>query len=206
MWDAHERVVLGTGEGCTILALHGRGDAPERFRGLYDGMPLDATVIVPRAPEAMRPKAYSWFASSRDVSEEELGNQIGAQADRLAEAFDRAPLPMKKVVVTGFSQGGMLSFALAARHPERVKTALPLGGTLPRNLRPAAGTKKKTKIRAFHGEIDQVVPLAPTRETVTTLESQGWDATLTTYPGVGHTVPRAMQVDYLKALKSACEE
>lgn len=203
MWEGHERVVLGTGEGCTILALHGRGDAPERFRGLYDGMPLDATVIVPRAPIALRPKAWSWFASSRTVSEEELGDQIGAQADRLAEALARAPLPMEEVIVTGFSQGGMLSFALAARHPDKVKTALPLGGALPRNLRPAK--KGPTKIRAFHGAIDQVVPLAPTRQAVEALQEQGWDVTLKTYPGVGHMVPREIQLDYVRALKSACE-
>lgn len=167
-------------------------------------MPLDATVIVPRAPESLRPKAYSWFASSRSVSEEELAKQIGAQADRLAEALDRAPVPMKDIVVTGFSQGGMLSFALAVRHPDKVGTALPLGGALPTNLRPQQ--KGATKIRAFHGEIDNVVPLAPTNEAVQQLENQGWDVTLKTYPSVGHTVPRPMQVDYLKALQSACED
>jgi len=132
----------------------------------------------------------------------ELAKQIGAQADRVADGMDRAPVPMQKVVVTGFSQGGMMSFALAVRHPERVTTALPIGGMLFEELRPeAAGS---TKIRAFHGTIDQVVPLAPTEQAVEALKEQGWDAELTTYEGVGHTVSPGMRKDYTAALKQAC--
>lgn len=183
--------------------MHGRGDDPSRFRKLYEGMPLDATVILPRAPEQLRPKAYSWFASSRTTPPAELARQIGAQADRIAEGMQAAPVPMDRVIVTGFSQGGMLSFALATRHPERVAVALPLGGALPVDLFPDG--RGDTKIRAFHGAIDQVVPLTPTKEAVARLDAEGWNVSLKTYDGVGHTVPRAMQVDYLAALQEACK-
>ena len=41
-----------------------------------------------------------------------------------------------KVVVTGFSQGGMLSYALALHHPELIEYALPISGMLPEVLWP----------------------------------------------------------------------
>ncbi len=36
----------------------------------------------------------------------------------------------KKLIVTGFSQGGILSFAMAARHPVEVAHAIPVAGSL----------------------------------------------------------------------------
>lgn len=202
-WDEYEKVVLGTGTRCTILALHGRGDSPDHFRGLYEGLPLDATVWIPRAPDEIRPRSFSWFAASSTVSPEVLGEQIAAQTDRIAAGLQNPPEPAHKLVVTGFSQGGMLSYAMAVRHPDQITSAIPIGGALPAPLWPSASTKV-APIHGFHGQIDQIVPLAPTEALVAELKTRGADATLKTYPNVAHTISREMRADYVNALKEAC--
>ena len=202
VWDHAERIVLGDGSACTIIAMHGRGDSPTRFRRLYEPLDLNAVVYVPRAPVPLRPEAWSWFASTRDVDRDELTRQVTAAADRLAAALDGLPgeHPSAPPIVTGFSQGGMLSFALATRHPQAITAALPLGGALYGS--PTAPSR--APIRAFHGDIDHVVPLAPTKQAVDQLAADGWDATLQVYPQTAHTVSTAMRADYARALATYC--
>jgi phospholipase/carboxylesterase len=59
-------------------------------------------------------------------------------------------------VVTGFSQGAMLSYAVIARPEARVFAALPIAGLLPRELwpeaRPIGGLMPG--VYAFHGAAD----------------------------------------------------
>jgi phospholipase/carboxylesterase len=98
------------------------------------------------------------------------------------------------VAVTGFSQGGVLSFALAVRHPELVTLAVPLSGGLPASLIPTAGPPPGAPpIRALHGNADDRIPVAMASRTVESLAARGWDAQLQTWDGVPHTVTPEMR-------------
>jgi phospholipase/carboxylesterase len=191
-----ERVTGGAGHGDTlplVIALHGLGDRPDRFSHLFDALPMGARVVAVQAFEP-HGQGYSWFAMGPD---NDRGAAIAGAADRLAGWIDAATrrYPTRgKPVVTGFSQGGMLSFAIAVRHPDLVGGAIPLGGLLPPNVWPAERPSGPLPaIRALHGAADDRVPLADAERTASKLREMGWDAQVEAFDGVGHSLSAPMR-------------
>lgn len=200
------RVDIQLGKGTarqTIVAMHGLGDTAAHFAYLLRDYPGPAKLLLPQAPTAYS-KGWSWFPTRvAETGVEVMAEQVAAAADEVSELLQDlidADPSHKKVVVTGFSQGGMLSFALAVRHPEQVGLAIPLSGWLPEPLWPDALPPGAPPIRALHGERDRVLPLEPTRAGVEGLKAKGWDATLQTYAGAGHAVTPPMLTELWRQL------
>jgi phospholipase/carboxylesterase len=91
----------------------------------------------------------------------------------------------RRVIVTGFSQGGVLSFTIAARHPDVVTRAFPVAGACPRPLVPT-NRARAAPLLAFHGTIDPVLDVARGREAVQAFKEQGNEAELREYQGIDH--------------------
>lgn len=189
-----------------IVAIHGLGDRPESFAPLFASLAIKARLVVPYG-EPWR-EGFSWFPpGSLDDSAKLAAGTAGA-ADRLAAmiaAIVEARPTLGKPIVTGFSQGGMLSFTLAVRHPEVVGAAFPVGGLIAPSLVPAAWPMAAAAppITAFHGEADARVPIERARASVAALRAAGMDATLRAYPGVGHAIPPPLRADLLRAIAEA---
>lgn len=173
-----------------VMAIHGYGDRPENFQSIVRQLPSQARVVI---PYGLTPygRGYSWFdLQPRD----QMHVGIDAAADRLAvmlvELSARYPT-RGKPLVTGFSQGGMLSFAIATQHPTAIAAAFPLAGYIPPELitDPPSGAPP---IVALHGEADTRLRLEPTQVGIDELKKRGWSVTLHTYPDVPHTVSPAM--------------
>jgi len=105
-----------------------------------------------------------------------------------------------RILVMGFSRGGIVALYASMRRfheaygPKRGKIA----AYLPFYPGCSFGLVDETDlvdapIRAFHGEADDWVPVAPCRALIEAARSAGHDATLTTYPGARHAFdnPRA---------------
>jgi phospholipase/carboxylesterase len=192
-----------------IVAIHGLGDAPDNFAHLFDTFTEKARLILPRGVEPSEEGGYSWFPlRARDPDVAGLSQGIASSADAIAEAI--AELKNQRPttgdpIVTGFSQGGMLAFAVAVRHPEVVGTAVPIGGWLPPPLQPAAlraGVKYPT-IEAFHGTEDVAVKYTPTAESVAALQALGLAVHLHTYEGVGHVITPEIHRDVTDTIVDA---
>jgi phospholipase/carboxylesterase len=195
-----------------IIALHGLGDRPEAFRLLLDDLPAKARLILPRAPTPHGADGFSWFAFHADDEQgmAELGAGIRSAASQIAALIESIALKRggpKRAVVCGFSQGGMLSFALAASHPELVSEAIPVSGSLPVALWPKEPPKLRPlpKIVALHGEADKLIPVTTAKWTVEALKSQGYDTRLKSYPGVAHALSNEMRAALLAEVASAVE-
>ncbi len=201
--------VPGPGDSLPMLVLiHGLGDRPEDFRHLIDDLPATARVIVPRGLDPVDADGWSWFpirARSTDVAG--LSKGIAAAADRLAGLLSELERtrPTTRRVVTGFSQGGMLSFALAVYHPTLLDLAVPVGGWLPPPLWPSAVPANPPRIVALHGEIDAAVKFEPTRDAIGHLENLGWPVTLKPYPDVGHAIPPPVRRELYLQLQRGLE-
>jgi phospholipase/carboxylesterase len=104
--------------------------------------------------------------------------------------------------VTGFSQGGALTLALATHHLDDVGAAFPIGGWLPPSIAPSAPAGLPP-IVALHGEADARVPIGPTRDAIAALAVRGARAELKAYPGVGHTISAEMHRDLERLLREA---
>ncbi len=171
-----------------LIALHGRGDSPDGFVRLARMWADVATVVVPTAPIPYG-NGFSWFPIAARQDDAALAQAVDAAAGQVAGLIHARRGADTPVVVTGFSQGGMLSFALAVRHPELVDAAVPMSGFLPRGLWPTALPAHAPVIAAVHGTADDVLPYALAEASVAHLSSLGWPATLTSFEGVRHSVP-----------------
>ena len=109
-----------------------------------------------------------------------------------------------KPIVTGFSQGGMLSFTLAAKHGHLFGGAVPISGWLPPPLWPAdAAAKTVPPIVALHGTEDPALKYPKTVACIDALSKRGVNATLLTYPGVAHVVTPEMRDEVYRRVGAA---
>ena len=181
-----------------IVAIHGLGDEPKNFQHVLDAFPGRARVILPRAIDDHEP-GWSWFpirARSADV--EGLSRGIEEAADAIAPAvaeLANSRPTVGKPIVTGFSQGGMLTFALAVRHPQQFSGAVAVGGWLPPPMWPESAPADFPELVALHGDADKAVKIQPTRDAVAHLSKLGVPVELHEYPGVGHAIPPAMRAE-----------
>jgi len=175
-----------------VVLLHGRGGRPTIPQGPFlTTRPL--RLFIPRGPDVLG-DGYNWLATwTNSGNLELLSRSLAGRVDQLMpaiEAFSKLRPTEGKPVVAGFSQGGILSFALVTRYPQQFAAAMPIAGWLPPGLFP--DPKKpgiaNPPIFAFHGGNDTVVPTERGRATVATLKQLGVNITYHEFPGVGHVV------------------
>ena len=188
-----------------IIAIHGLGDSPQGFRSLLEEFDRPARVILPRGLDPEEPTGWSWFPiRARDPDVEGLAQGIDRAAKALAPAIAKLTTErptVGKPIVTGFSQGGMLSFELAVHHGELFAAALPVGGWLPDPLWPQTKNPSTPPILAFHGDADAAVRYEPTKAAVEHLRGLGYSVELETYVGVGHMISPEIYADLMQALR-----
>jgi phospholipase/carboxylesterase len=101
-----------------------------------------------------------------------------------------------KAIVTGFSMGGVLAFVIAARHPDRIAGAVPIGGHLPRGSWPVSRFPAGGPVvRAFNGEADPIVSASDARAGIAKLATLGLDARIRLYQQVEHRITDRMRAD-----------
>lgn len=189
-----------------IVAIHGLGDRPASFGGVFAGWSTPARIALLRGFDAWG-DGWSWFPY-RDGDDAFNAAGIRGAAERVAPAIAaiaRDRPTRGRPIVTGFSQGGMLSFAVAATHPELVVAAFPMSGYLPPSLTPAARRDAASLpwLVALHGGADPRVPVQSARSSVAALKRLGYRAELRVFPGVGHAVPPLERTELMGLLDSA---
>ncbi|TPV96319.1 MAG: hypothetical protein B7733_04965 [Myxococcales bacterium FL481] len=191
-----------------VVALHGLGDQPQQFAALLSGLGMPARLVFPRALDPYEHGGFSWFprrARDPDVDAlaEGMTRATHALADAVREVVRQRPT-QGRPVLTGFSQGGMLSFALATSHPDLFSAAFPVGGWLPPPLWPLHidDPRDFPPIVALHGDQDHAVALGPTQAAVTELIRLGFRAQLHVYPDVGHAITPAMREELLALIRT----
>lgn len=184
-----------------IVALHPMGGDPEDFLPLLLRYHRRARLILPYGHPSGG--MYIWYDS---VAEDVAAPLVTREADRLAAVLAALVSTRPTVgnpLVTGFSQGGIMTFALAVTHPESLAAAFPIGGMLPPSLYPSKAIvsmprpMKLPPVSAFHGAADLAVPTRSARASVAELRRAGYTAELREYAGVGHDVSDAEQDELL---------
>ncbi|MBP7799892.1 MAG: prolyl oligopeptidase family serine peptidase [Thermoanaerobaculaceae bacterium] len=100
-----------------------------------------------------------------------------------------------RTLITGFSMGGMGTWALAARHQELFTAALIVAG------RPQEGSAEvawRIPLYLIHSRNDEVVPLGPTAAIAKVLDDKGVKVKLVVVDGVTHYQVPAF-VPYMRA-------
>lgn len=185
-----------------VVAVHGRGDRPEAWVDSWRTFPARVQIALPRAFSPFG-DGWSWFDLRPGMTDAELGAAVGDAEARLWKGVARLAAG-RRPIVTGFSQGGILSFAMASRHPDEVAFAFPVGGSCPGPLLPSS--ERAAPLVAFHGTADRVLEVKWAREAVAAFRERGARAELREYPGVGHAIPPRMRADLWAEIQRALAE
>ena len=160
-----------------VIALHYAGKNRDHFgRGVLEG-------LVEPGLRHLRPIIAAPDAPARGFTDRAAEDAVLALLDHLQAAY---PVDPKRVLVTGFSMGGMGTWFLASRHPNRFTAAIPIAGS-PRALAEEGwGALEALPLHAIHSVDDEVVAIEPTRKAVAELKASGAPAELTELSGVTH--------------------
>jgi phospholipase/carboxylesterase len=178
-----------------VIFLHGYGSNEEDLFGIKDQLPVRYTYVSVRAPQALDGDSYQWFhkkgEGAYDGETDDLNSSARRIADFIAKATAKYHTQSDKVFLVGFSQGAIMSYEVALRHPEIVGGIAALSGkVLPvlksqlkpdRNLEPLA-------IFIDHGTADQRLPYTDGSDADSLLKSLALKPEFHAYPGIGHTI------------------
>jgi phospholipase/carboxylesterase len=183
-----------------VVFIHGMGDKPDSWIDTWRTFPAKAQIVLPRAFTKYG-DGWSWFEFRDGMTDAEFGAEVGGAEEKLWKAIAKLAGP-RRLIVSGFSQGGILSFAMAARHPDKIAYAFPVSGSCPGPLLPKNKAHAAPLI-AFHGTADNVLAFKWGQGAVDAFKEQGNEASLKAYPGVGHTMTAAMRADLWTELQKA---
>jgi phospholipase/carboxylesterase len=174
---ARWREPAGEPEGALVL-LHGRGADENDLYPLLDLLDPERRLlgVTPGGPHHLPPGGRHWYALGGIPTPDPA--TFHETAPRLAAFLDTLSVPMDRVVLGGFSQGTVMSWAMSLG-PDRKRPAavVAMSGFLPRvdgwPLFPErlAGVP----VAIAHGTLDPVIPAQFAAEAAATLEAAGAD-------------------------------
>ena len=171
------REPAGEPEGALVL-LHGRGADEHDLYPLLDVLDPERRLlgVTPGGPLHLPPGGRHWYALGGIPTPDP--ETFLSTAPRLAAFLDALPVPFERVVLGGFSQGTVMTWAMTLG-PERPRPAgvLALSGFLPRvpgyPLDP--GRLAGVPVAVAHGTLDPVIPSRFGAEAAETLAAAGVD-------------------------------
>lgn len=179
-----------------LLLLHGYGSNEEDLFSFATELPDEYYVVSARAPFDMMYGSYAWYAINFDADENKFSDIVQAQQSRdlIANFIDdliiNYAIDANNVTLVGFSQGCILSYAIAVSYPEKVQRVAGMSGY----FNPEIATENfkendfsNLKIFASHGTVDQVVPVDWARNSIPKLKELGIDIIYKEYP-IGHGI------------------
>ncbi|MFE3848818.1 alpha/beta hydrolase [Flavobacterium sp. LB3P45] len=179
-----------------LLLLHGYGSNEEDLFSFATELPDEYYIVSARAPYNMQYGAYAWYSINFDADENKFSDHEQAKISRdliaqfIDELIQTYPIDSKNVTLVGFSQGSILSYAIALSHPDKVQRVVALSGYVSEPILEEnylINDLSKLKIFHSHGTVDQVIPVEWARKTKPFLEKLGVNSTYKEYP-VGHGV------------------
>lgn len=179
-----------------LLLLHGYGSNDEDLFSFASELPDQYYVVSARAPYDLMYGSYAWYAINFDADENKFSDiaQAVESRDRIAHFIDellqKYPVDPQKVTLIGFSQGSILSYAVALSYPKKIQQVVAMSGYI--NPEMAVENYRENdfsnlRIFASHGTVDQVIPVDWARKVKPFLDELTIENTYKEYP-VGHGV------------------
>jgi phospholipase/carboxylesterase len=181
-----------------VVLCHGLG---ADGHDLIDLAPYWATALphaafaAPDAPEQcdMAPMGRQWF-SVADRTPERLAAGVAVARIALDEFIDaelaRLALPPDAYALMGFSQGAMTALHTGLRRAIAPRAVLAYSGALMAPERLAEATARPP-VLIVHGEDDEVVPIARSRQAESALRAAGLDVQSLYCPRLAHGIDDA---------------
>ena len=179
-----------------LVLLHGFGSNEQDLFSFADELPDELLIISARAPLSMGFASYAWYTihfENTDGKFSDIPEALKARdiiANFIDEVIANYNVDTNNIFLLGFSQGTILSYAVALTYPGKVQHIIALSGYINGELIPKNLDKSKYQnldVYISHGTVDQVLPVDWGRKASPFLDKVGIKNTYQEYP-VGHGV------------------
>lgn len=178
-----------------VIFLHGYGSNEQDLFGMKDELPESYTYLSVRAPMVMEEGSYQWFRKKGEGAyngeTDDLTSSGQLLLDFIAQAAQKYHTEPAKVFLVGFSQGAIMSYEVALRHPEAVGGIAALSGRVLPVLRSELKPDEKRQSLAIfigHGTADTRLPFSDGTDANSLLKSVSLEPEFHAYQGVGHNI------------------
>ena len=196
-----------------LVLMHGVGSNEQDLFGLADYVPPQFHVVSLRGPFALGPGSHAWFQFSVardgsrtiDTTQETASRAAIIQTVQALAAY--LDVPASRVVLGGFSQGGIMALSLLRTRPDLLQAALVMHSRLLPEVdalaAPAEALQGK-QLWVSHGLQDTVIPLASAQAIRAHAATLPVALTYTEFPGAHEIRPAELQAAmlWLQALTS----
>ncbi len=182
-----------------VVFLHGYGADGADLLGLADVLAPhlpDTSFAAPDAADRIpgAPSGHQWFAIPRFDGSTEAQAEAGLKMaiDDVNAFLDQRlayeGLGPEALALVGFSQGAMMSLAVAPRRAVPIAAVVAISGRLIHPERLAAETRSRPPMLIMHGDQDQVVDFAEMGRAADALTTAGFDTYGHVMSGSGHGI------------------
>ena len=180
----------------TLIMLHGYGSDENDLFSFTSELPEELFIISVRAPYQLQPFGNAWYAINFDAEQGKWSDNEQAieSREKIAHFIDEVianyPVDKNNINLLGFSQGTILSYAVALSYPQKINNVVALSGYINLDIIIEGFQKNNLNNLNFycsHGSVDQVIPIEWARNNPKILNELNVYHVYEEYP-VGHGV------------------
>lgn len=180
-----------------VLFLHGAGErgndnekqlthGGQMFLNPVNREKYPAFVLFPQCPEsgywAYENRPQSFIPTQMPVGKE-MPSVFQAVKELLDMYLANPQVDKSRIYIMGLSMGAMGTYDMVSRFPDIFAAAVPICGTVNPTRLSAA---RNVAFRIFHGDADDVVPVAGSRQAYKVLKAAGASVEYIEFPGCNH--------------------
>jgi len=179
-----------------LIMFHGYGSDENDLFSFASELQDELFIISVRAPQPMQPFGNAWYTINFDDVKGKWSDDDEARDSRdliatfIDEAIANYPVDKNNITLLGFSQGTILSYAVALTYPEKINNIIALSGYInPELLTKDIENKDFSHLNFYcsHGSVDQVIPVDWARQAPKFLSTLNIKHQYNEFP-VGHGV------------------
>lgn len=180
-----------------LVVLHGHGgnmrEATQQWQSAAQKM--GAILLAPQGTNQIGEGKYEWGRNLDDVEENLL--------DAINKVMDEHKVDHSRVVLAGFSQGGLIAWTLGLRNPDTFRGLIPVCGRCDAPSESDTDEEALAKLRIYImiGADDDEALLKSNRDAEKRFKKLGAKVKLKVFDGVGHAYPESAEEEELKALE-----
>lgn len=179
-----------------VIIMHGRGADANDLADLAPYMDDGYRFVFPNAPRPFEPMpgttfGFTWF-DGLPPEQKSLEASRKLLLDFIDEMAAKYPTPAGKILLGGFSQGGMMSLDAGFRTKQKLAGILVMSGALYEGDLPPL--RNDVPVMILHGTADEMININMARRTRRVLEEHGVEPEYHEFP-MGHEIsPESLAV------------
>ncbi len=193
-----------------FILLHGYGSNETDLYAFADYLPSTFHIFSLRAPQSLEWGGFAWY----DIFLDSRQNKISDDLTAMQRVLDLSNFTKKLIAeyhldenninLLGFSQGAILSYALALNYPGQYRKIIALSGYINENIMPVNEDFSRYKNLDFfvsHGLYDDIIPIELARKISPYLQERNIKHLYKEY-AMGHEVNNECFNDFIAWLDS----